>query len=147
MITISRTKLIAGLAALAAIGTAAALLLWPSTAANPANADLHGTLTLHGKTLHDGQGLCMGQGGYSDITEGAPVTVYDSRGTIVATGQLGRGDDRGWKPTDDTERSNHCWFTFTVQAPRSDFNQVEVSHRGKVTVDSKAGEVELALGD
>jgi hypothetical protein len=143
VITISRTQLIAGLAALAIIGTAAALL-WPSTATNPATVDLHGTLTLHGKTLHDGAGLCMGQGGYSDITEGAPVTVYDGKGAIIATGELGRGDDRGWKPTDDTERSNTCWFAFTVTAPHSDFYQVEVSHRGKVTADGN--NVALTLG-
>jgi hypothetical protein len=144
VITISRTQLIAGLVALAIIGSGAALLLWPSTAASPAKVDLRGTLTLHGKTLHDGAGLCMGQGGYSDITEGAPVTVYDGKGAIIATGQLSRGDDRGWKPTDDTERSNTCWFAFTVTAPHSEFYQVEVSHRGKVTTDSD--QVELTLG-
>lgn len=122
-------------------------LVWPSSATD--RFDLAGTLLLNGRTSHDGSGGCVGSGGYSDITEGAPVTVYDSTGTVIATGQLGGGDDRGWTPTADTERSNQCWFTFTVSVPNADFYQVEVSHRGKQTYkrsQAQSGSIALTLG-
>lgn len=137
----------AAVAGAAAVATGVTWLVWPSSAAE--RFDLTGALELHGKTLHDGSGLCMGQGGYSDIAESAPVSVYDGTGSVIGTGRLARGDDHGWTPNDSTERSNQCWFAFTVSVPGSDFYQVEVSHRGKLTVsqsDARSGKVELALG-
>jgi hypothetical protein len=128
------------------IGGGIALL---SANARASSFDLKGTLTLQGKTMHDGQGWCGGGGGYSDIAEGALVTVYDAGGKVVATGSLGRGDDHHWSPN-DSEHANMCWFTFSVSVPSVDFYQVEVNHRGKVTYsleDSKGGRVALTLGD
>lgn len=122
-------------------------LVWPSSATD--RFDLAGTLLLNGRTSHDGNGGCVGSGGYSDIVGGAPVTVYDHTGTVIAAGQLGRGDDRGWTPTAGTERSNQCWFTFTVSVPNADFYQVEVSHRGKQIyqrAQAQSGEIALTLG-
>lgn len=140
-----RTYATAGLAAAAVIG-AGTWALWPASADS---LTVKGSLELQGKVLHSGSGQCMGQGGYDDIAQGAPVTVYSGSGEVLATGQLGRGDDHGWTPNDDTERSNQCWFTFTVSVPRSDFYQVEVSHRGKQAYsrsDVNGGTVALTLG-
>ena len=84
---------------------------------------------------------CTGYSGYDDITEGAGVTVYDSAGKVVATGALGTG-----KPV-----SGACSFPVTVSGvpEGSKFYQVEISHRGKVTVsasNAKAGVFAASLG-
>ncbi|MFJ8201315.1 hypothetical protein [Streptomyces sp. NPDC096152] len=56
------------------------------------------------------------------------MTVYDSAGKVVATGELGTG-----KPN-----SAACVFRVAVTGvpDGSTFYQVEVSHRGKITVSS-----------
>lgn len=84
---------------------------------------------------------CTGYSGYDDIAEGASVTVYDSKGAVVATGALGTG-----KPD-----SASC--VFPVRVPDvpggSKFYRVEVSHRGQITVtasEAKAGEFAASLG-
>jgi hypothetical protein len=87
-----------------------------------------------------GQG-CEGRGGYKDIAEGAAVTVYDGGGAVVATGSLGSGVMVG----------SSCRFTLYVeQVPEgADFFQVEVSHRGKLTLsaaDAKAGKFSGTIG-
>jgi hypothetical protein len=69
------------------------------------------------------------------------VTVYDSAGKVVATGSLGTG-----KP-----KSAGCVFPVSVAGVPggSKFYQVEVSHRGKITVSSaeaKAGKFAASLG-
>jgi hypothetical protein len=85
---------------------------------------------------------CSGSGGYSDIDTGSSVTVYDGSGAVVATGMLGSGR---------ASSSSTCEFAVTVpNVPAgSDFYQVEVSHRGKVTVEGRRLEtdgVSLTLG-
>ncbi|MHA6793506.1 hypothetical protein ACVGVM_08310 [Pseudonocardia bannensis] len=84
---------------------------------------------------------CEGSGGYSDITLGTSVTVYDASGTVVGTGHLGRG----------SAAEGGCTFPITVlNVPGgSSFYQVEVSHRGRITVqaaDARAGLVGVTLG-
>lgn len=86
-----------------------------------------GTLTLADSSfvvLDDGD-PCTGTGGYSDIRMGSQVNVTGADGTLVATGELGRGEkaDAG------------CEFPFTVEGiPQgSKFYTVEVSHRGGLT--------------
>ncbi|KQV03389.1 hypothetical protein ASE03_31020 [Kitasatospora sp. Root187] len=86
-------------------------------------------------------GLCTGIGSYNDIAEGASVTVYDSSGQVVATGHLGAGFRSGTK----------CAFAVTVlRVPLGPkFFQVEVSHRGKITLsaeDAQAGRFAASLG-
>jgi hypothetical protein len=108
---------------------------------------LTGTMLLTGSsrtmpTYEPGQPPCVGTQGYADIAEGAPVTVYDASGTIVATGALGRGATR----VDST-----CIFPVTVDSVPAgkSYYQVEVSHRGKVTVaeqDARNGKLEATLG-
>lgn len=106
-----------------------------------------GTITLTGSmTLFDtdlqsyGEG-CSGTGGYSDIAEGASVTIYDDSGKIVGTGRLNHSSTVG---------TGGCQFDFAVDVPSDKpFYQVEVTHRGKVTysaADVKAGNIELSLG-
>lgn len=74
-------------------------------------------------SMTDGQS-CDGANGYSDITEGAEVTISNQSGTILATGALDQGS---WS-------SNSCVFDFSVPHVRdATFYQIEVGHRGNVT--------------
>jgi hypothetical protein len=78
---------------------------------------------------------CAGANGYDDIAEGSSVTVYSSDGRVIGVGGLNAGVatastmDSGktwWEP---------CTFTFTVRnLPLDNFYQLEISHRGKITV-------------
>lgn len=86
-----------------------------------------------------GAGGCEGRGGYSDMTEGANVTVYDAAGRVIGAGALEAGERLG----------STCRWAFSVPGvPVSPFYQVEVSHRGKATVQQgDVSDVELSLGD
>lgn len=104
---------------------------------------LRGSMTLTGSHVPSGDTSedCTGYSGYDDIAKGAGVTVYDSAGKVVATGSLGTG-----KP-----KSAACVFPVSVAGvpEGSKFYQVEVSHRGKVTVSSaeaKTGKFAASLG-
>ncbi|WP_433233969.1 hypothetical protein [Actinomadura nitritigenes] len=81
---------------------------------------------------------CEGVGGYDDMTEGATVTVYGAAGQIVAVGSLNQGVWTG----------KQCSFVFEIpNLPEEQFYQVEVSHRGKISVPrSEADQVSLSLG-
>lgn len=83
-------------------------------------------------------GGCEGHGGYDDMTEGADVTVYDANGQVIGASSLEGGQRAG----------SRCRWAFTVEGVTvSPFYQVEVSHRGKVTVQKDdVGVVELTLG-
>lgn len=102
---------------------------------------LAGSMVLIGGGGSDYSGGCQGTGGYSDIGEGAQVTIYDDAGKIVGTGHLEHSA---------VVESSSCTFDFSVEVPDSKpFYQVEVSHRGKITysaADVKAGKVQLSLG-
>lgn len=82
---------------------------------------------------------CVGEDGYDDMRTGAPVVVYDAAGTVIATGSL-RG---GALNTTGTQ----CVFPFTVaDVPSGEaFYQVQVSHRGKVVVESAEAETSGAV--
>lgn len=81
--------------------------------------------------------------GYPDIDAGTPVTVYDSAGTVLATGVLGSGTV--------TTPGGPCVFAFTVPgvlAGEASY-QVEVADRGKVRVnaaEAEYGTVAVTLG-
>lgn len=109
----------------------------------PKTFTLTGAMTLTGGNVPSGETSedCTGYSGYDDIAKGAGVTVYDSAGKVVATGALGTG-----KP-----KSAACVFPVSVPGvpEGSKFYQVEVSHRGKITVstaEAKAGEFAASLG-
>jgi hypothetical protein len=90
---------------------------------------LKGQLTLYA-TGNGTTGYCSGSGGYSDLTQGATVTVYNSAGSIIGSGALSPGYSTG---------PGSCMFDFRVQSVPggSDFYQVEVSHRGRITLSSE----------
>lgn len=92
----------------------------------PTTFVLTGTFELTDGVVGDGAGGCKGSDsqGYSDIFEGAAVTVYDATGTVVATGGLG----------ESTRAGNTCRFDVAVSDVPTGrrFYKVEVSHRGTV---------------
>nr|WP_257019028.1 hypothetical protein [Streptomyces sp. TLI_235] len=109
----------------------------PSPSAEPFT--LMGALTLNQVSLGDGP--CSGRGGYNDIGEGTPVTVYNASGEVVAKGRLGTGVRSGAA----------CQFSVSVpDVPAgTKFFQVEVSHRGKITIeaeDARMGRFSASLG-
>ncbi|MEV4315188.1 hypothetical protein [Actinocrispum sp. NPDC049592] len=107
----------------------------------PGTFILRGTFQLTDGVTSSGTG-CAGYRGYNDIAEGAGVTVYNAAGAVVATGELG----------DSTYNGSVCTFKLViVNVPDGEkFYQVEVTHRGKISVpeaDAKAGLVALTLGN
>jgi hypothetical protein len=102
---------------------------------------LTGSIMLNdGVTTYPAPG-CHGYRGYNDIDQGSSVTVYDAKGTVIATGALGQGVPTGAS----------CRFPINVEnvPDGSTFYQVEVSHRGKITVqaaDAQAGRFAVSLG-
>jgi hypothetical protein len=143
---------VTGLAGLV-VGAGVVGLVWGLSgggSSTPKAFTLRGTMTLNaGATTAtiDSPGDCIGYdgGGMGDIVPGAAVTVYDSSGKVVATGKLGNGKLPG------SGGSIPCTFPVTVPGVPggSKFYQVEVSHRGKITVSSaeaKAGTFAASLG-
>jgi hypothetical protein len=123
-----------------AVGASVLGLIWGGTAAISAAStfDVSGTFQLTQTSSYRSYSYgsfttgssCSGSGGYSDIDTGSSVTVYDGSGAVVATGILGSGR---------ATSSSTCEFAVTVpDVPAgSDFYQVEVSHRGKVTFEGR----------
>jgi hypothetical protein len=102
--------------------------------------DLRGTFTLN--SGGGGYGTCGGSGGYSDITGGTAVTVYNAAGTVLSQGALGTGRPAGM---------GTCVFSLSAESvPAGEkFYLVEVSHRGRIMVrpeDARNGNVALSLG-
>jgi hypothetical protein len=93
---------------------------------------LNGTLTLQDTssvTVGEGkyEGVCIAavDSGYTDIDDGAQVTVTNSKGKIIGASSL-----HAKGPTSDGE----CVWKFAVDGiPDSDFYKVEVAHRGGLT--------------
>ncbi|MBN6036484.1 hypothetical protein [Amycolatopsis sp. 195334CR] len=124
----------------ALLGGTWGLVTIAGSTSTPDSFTLRGSMTLYdSKTaIND----CRGSGGYSDIRAGASVTVYGASGNVVGDGSLGPGKSA----------SSSCSYSLMVEdVPDGEkFYQVEVSHRGKITVtaeDAKAGLVTLSLGD
>ncbi|WP_410670723.1 hypothetical protein [Amycolatopsis sp. cmx-4-68] len=102
--------------------------------------DLGGTFTLYSGGYS--YSTCGGSGGYSDITTGTAVTVYNAAGTVLSQGSLGTGHSDG---------VGTCGFTLSApKVPAGEkFYLVEVSHRGRIMVqpdDARYGRVALSLG-
>jgi hypothetical protein len=119
----------------------------PSPAAAPtpteaATFTLTGTMEVTGiKNWRRVSTQCEGIGGYDDIGESTSVTVYSGSGQVVGTGRLTNGVVFGAS----------CSFSVMVEKVPvgSDFFQVEVSHRGKLTLsaaDAKAGKFSGTIG-
>lgn len=95
---------------------------------------------LDGTNFSAGADGCSGTDGYSDLTDGASVTVYDSAGTVIAVGSLDAGRQVG----------EACLFPWSVShVKKSSFYKVEVSHRGQLTysyAQAKAGGLDSSIG-
>ncbi len=123
---------------------------------SPIPVDLRGTIQITGNYMGGGRDdslgwedpQCFGRGGYDDIGAGTSVTVYDANGKIVGTGALDVGSLVVRKDADYEDWfTGVCEFAFAVSVPPSDFYQVEVSHRGRSTVQlAEAGNVTLSIG-
>ncbi|WP_290059048.1 hypothetical protein [Amycolatopsis solani] len=103
--------------------------------------DLSGTFTLYSTGY--GYSTCGGSGGYSDITTGTAVTVYNAAGTVLSQGALGTGHSNG---------AGTCVFSLSApNVPAGEkFYLVEVSHRGRIMVqpdDARYGRVAISLGN
>lgn len=127
-------------------GATTALAAQPApTAAPPTTFTLRGVFALTDTSAYegivkDGAG-CSGSDGYGDISEGTQVAVYSASGEVIGVGALGAGS-----------RTTPSTCVFDVQVPDvplgESFYQVEVSHRGRVTVAAVDAEyVMLSLGD
>ena len=97
-------------------------------------------------------GACVTDDGYSDISDGAQVTVEDSTGKAIALGTLQAGHvSELFGPGTAVEgMAYRCVFGFTVNdVPAEEkIYSVEVSHRGKVnfTREKLNGPIALTLG-
>ena len=88
---------------------------------------------------------CSGDGGYSDIDEGATVSVRNQSGTLIGSGHLGAGKIEG-----DVLKA--CVVPFEVTGVKdAEFFQVEVSRRGglsysKADMEQRGWTVSASLG-
>jgi len=88
---------------------------------------------------------CSGDGGYSDMDEGATVSVKNQSGTLIGSGHLGAGKIEG-----DVLKA--CVFPFEVKGVKdAQFFQVEVGRRGglsysKADMEQKDWTVSASLG-
>ncbi|MQY03779.1 hypothetical protein [Actinomadura macrotermitis] len=110
-----------------------------------AKVSLRGTVTMPEYSEPTGENWvrvpvdgCVGIGGFDDMAEGTAVTVYDPSSKVIAVGNLGAGVDAG----------TTCSWPLTITGvPDLPFYQIEVSHRGKVTVQrADIGSIRLTLG-
>ena len=99
--------------------------------------------TLYGDT-------CSGDGGYSDMREGAQVIVYDDAQKIIGTGGLRAGKPLGVRPDPPIvgvpPTYSGCQFAFEVaNLPRPPFYQVEIGKRGRQTIQQADVDKPLSL--
>jgi hypothetical protein len=125
------------------------------TSSVPASFKVSGTITVAADSMSSEQamgGVCVTDGGYSDIRTGAQVTVEDSAGKAIALGALQAGHvsevfDSG---TAVEGMASLCVFGFRVNdVPAGEqIYSVEVSHRGKLnfTRDKLNEPISLTLG-
>jgi hypothetical protein len=101
---------------------------------------------------------CFGEGGSSDINEGADVTVRNEAGETIALGSLGLGHlEEAFPGGSDRDKYGAfglaCVFPLEVNGvPDARFYSVEVSHRGETSysrdeMEANSWTVELSLGE
>lgn len=148
-----------GIALAGSGGGSAVAAASPSPSAS--DIDLHGTLTIpflgtdllspnardteaNGTNdVHAGD-TCVMVGGYTDISQGAAVTVGGDKGQTLAIGSLAAGTVSG-----AAGQPASCEFGFDVQVPGGlSLYTVTISHRGTQTFtpDQVAQGIELSLG-
>ncbi|SOD72702.1 hypothetical protein SAMN05892883_2054 [Jatrophihabitans sp. GAS493] len=135
---------VAIVATIALIGATvgATLAVTHHDSAPSASMPVHGQLILtpysSGVDLQTFGDECSGPGGYTDVVNGAEVTIADDTGKTLAITQLGQGEAVG----------STCVFTFAAVVPEVPFYGVTVTHRGtvKFTKDQMQRSPTLTLG-
>ena len=152
---------------------AVVLLVAVGVAALAGGADkreIEGMFTLFDPAEIDGDPLdCSGDGGYSDISAGNPVTVRDDDGKIVGGGSTrhatdqtelvermvlhgGADNEAQAKEYVETLDGSICALLFEVEVDDADFYEVEVGRRGKLAyrraeLEDRDWRVTFTLGD
>lgn len=127
---------------------AAAIGIYFATSSRPGTIHVHGALNLGllaaGDTTNPSNPTagdsCEATGGYSDITQGATVTIGAQTGQTLAIGALSSGIETA---------SGYCAFSFDIAVPASQSAYtVTISHRGTQTFTpaQAAQPIELSLG-
>lgn len=106
---------------------------------------INGTFTLYGDSdsISTIGATCEGDGGYSDLAPGMPITVKDENGKILGATTLGTG----------TGSSNQCTFTFVLDGVgEANIYSVEGGRRGAVSyprsqLESAGWTVALSIGN
>ncbi|OLT21124.1 hypothetical protein BJF78_08725 [Pseudonocardia sp. CNS-139] len=126
------TALVLGAVAAGPPAAAPAVAAESGAAVAPALFPVRGTVTLADARASADGASCRGAGLYTDVREGAAVTVADPMGAVVATGALGPG-----RPMSQVSAAGltTCTFAFAVaDVPAgSAFYLVEVGRHGAVT--------------
>lgn len=93
-------------------------------------ATLTGTMVLEDGFELDGDDRCSGTGGYSDVREGAQLTVSDESGTVLGVAEFSPGNVDPYDVGDES----FCQFAFVAAGlPRADFYVFELGRRGDLT--------------
>lgn len=139
-----RGRIISALVGAFLVGVAWSTTALVGTVSGPDTFTMDGAMLLNSydDVSSTTDGGCTGTGGYSDISEGTTLTVYDAEENVLAVGRLGQSTSSG----------SGCLFYFTVDdVPKEQkFYRVEVAHRGKVTFSAEqatSGDIEMSLGD
>lgn len=106
--------------------------------------DAAGTITMRGSTFRgsgQGDGKCFGGGGYADVREGAPITVYDDSGSVIGTGTITSSAYRSL--TGDAI----CELTLAASGlPDKPFYQLEFGGRPRTTIQrADIGNIQLSI--
>jgi hypothetical protein len=125
-----------------------------SSGPGPSGAETGGTVAVQGKIFAGGLILdpgetgdpCTLDGGFSDLTDGGPVTVTGPDSKVVGLGRIGAGK-RSNALEDQGVKSGICVVPFTATAPTGlKFYGITVGHRNPVQVaEADLGAVEITL--
>lgn len=108
---------------LAALGVTALLL-----AGGSSSISAHGTME-----LDDFTGDCVSDAGFSDITDGAQVTVTNSSGTVIGNGTLSYDTNQSSAQSNIQPGMSVCIYRFAVTVPGGLSRYgITISHRGTI---------------
>lgn len=125
-----RRNLLALVLGAAVVVLAAVLLVVLLPRGGPAAATQTVTVKFHLDDYDTAYAGCHGQGGYSDIGPGTPVTVRNASGEVLGAAALGAG-----KASSNGVQASSCDWTVTIDGVRSgeSFYSAEVGKRGAIT--------------
>jgi hypothetical protein len=99
----------------------------PAQALAPDNT-ITGHIQLVSPNLGGDNENCWGRRGFSDLKEGARVSVRDEAGKLLALGALRRGQRPGGRYQEVT-----CEFPFAIEGvPNAKFYSIEIERRGSI---------------